>query len=353
MKGFQVVSDEALSKIETALRRGNHWLVISTLPYLIEAEHIHCFSSEVLAHDYKTYVEEEDESGILNVRSLADVLRHASGELSIHQFLNNTIMNEKNLSYLQDNLKYLGFGDKINEALQSQIKEAQPAFTISFHSEFNRQQMEARLHFKKSEQSDMYFFNKYDATLRHPTDQSLDRQASFYINKGNGVTVKEAFNLLNGRAINKDFTSKEGQTYNAWMQLDLKHKDPNGQYSVKMYHERYGFDMEKVLSSLPIKELKDPEQKEAMLKSLQKGNVQSVTFLNETGQEKRFIEAAPQYKTIHQYDEHLKPIIKESNQRQGISQPKTAQKNKVSESGEEEDSRSLKKKRMNKKGLSI
>lgn len=264
-------------------------------------------------------------------------------------------MNEKNLNYLKDNLKYLGFGEQLHESVEAAIKEGKPEFTLSFEALFNRQKIEATLHFKKSDQSDHYFFNKYEANLRQEQDAALDRQHTFYINKGSGVTMKEAFNLLNGRAVNKDLTNREGQVYNAWLQLDLKNKDASGQYPVNMYHERYGFDLEKVLSTQSIKELKDPQQKEALLKSLQKGNVQSVTFLTAVGQEKRFIEAAPQYKTINQYDEQFKPLRKEAEKKEVPNQEegKSAKQKTGQGSGEDEEGPELTKKRTKKKGLSI
>ena len=50
---------------------------------------------------------------------------------------------------------------------------------------------------------------------------------------------------MSGRAINKDLTTKEGQLYNAWMQMDFKETDKNGNYQLKQYHTNYGYDLEK------------------------------------------------------------------------------------------------------------
>ncbi len=67
----------------------------------------------------------------------------------------------------------------------------------------------------------MYFFNKYNLTLKQENSPNMMEQ-TFYINKGNNITLKEAFNLVSGRSINKDLTNKEGQVYNAWMQMDFQ-----------------------------------------------------------------------------------------------------------------------------------
>lgn len=42
-----------------------------------------------------------------------------------------------------------------------------------------------------------------------------------------GITGKEAFNLLDGRAVQKDIVTRERQPYKAWIQLDLETKDKN------------------------------------------------------------------------------------------------------------------------------
>jgi hypothetical protein len=56
---------------------------------------------------------------------------------------------------------------------------------------------------------------------------------TIYLNKGRGITIKEAYNLLNGRSIHKDLSNKEGQKYQAWLQLDFKQIDNNGNYKNK------------------------------------------------------------------------------------------------------------------------
>lgn len=45
--------------------------------------------------------------------------------------------------------------------------------------------------------------------------------------------------------INKALFNKEGERYNAWIQLDLAEKNDKGQHPMLQYHDRYGFDLEK------------------------------------------------------------------------------------------------------------
>ena len=63
---------------------------------------------------------------------------------------------------------------------------------------------------------------------------------TIYLNKGQGITMKETYNLLNGRAVNTDLINKAGEKYNAWIQLDLEKKNEQGNYETKQFHQNYG-----------------------------------------------------------------------------------------------------------------
>ena len=166
------------------------------------------------------------------------------------------------------------------------------------------------MNFRKSDSTDMYFFNNYNASLEKANGEKNEQ--TFYLNKGKGVTGKEAFNLLDGRAVQKDLVTKEGQPYKAWMQLDFEKKDKNNNFEVKQYHEKYGFDLKAAVEKFPITDLKDPEKEKALMQSLQKGNVQSVTIEKDGSSHKMFIEADPQFKKVNLYDANMKLIARES-----------------------------------------
>jgi hypothetical protein len=211
-------------------------------------------------------------------------------------------MNNENLEFLHDNLKYLGFGDNtlLNQQLEEQIlKESKEIelYTEAYFDDFCR--LEAKLYFRRSDQKEMYFFNKYEALLRYPDDPDKNRSQTFYINKGMGVTFKEAFNLLQGRAVNKDLVNIEGEKYNAWVQLNFEEKDLHSNYKVKQYRAQYRYELEKVLENYPIRELQNEETKAVLIRSLRRGNLQLVTFVKVSKTEKMFIEANPMFKTIN------------------------------------------------------
>jgi hypothetical protein len=218
-------------------------------------------------------------------------------------------MNEQNVNYLKEQVKYMGFGEKLHAELEQRIVKGKPEFQLLFQATVNQKPFEAVLNFRKSDNSDMYFFNSYTAKLDKNDNKSVEQ--TYYINKGKGLTTKEAYNLLDGRAVFKELTNKEEQPYNAWLQLDFKNKEKHGNYILKQYHEHYDYDLAKSLSGLPIKELQTDTQRMELVKSLEKGNLQAVTVEHGGRQQKIFIEANPQYKTINLYDGQMYRLKKD------------------------------------------
>ncbi|HEY0744407.1 MAG TPA: hypothetical protein VGD40_23235 [Chryseosolibacter sp.] len=220
-------------------------------------------------------------------------------------------MNLKNLEFLKEGIKYLGFGEGLNNKLAEEIGAGKNEFQLRTENQYGKDKVSYTLDFRKSDQSDMYFFNKYTATLPG-VGTSADKSQTFFIKKNSGVTAKEAYNLLNGRAVNKDLTNQEGEKYNAWLQIDWSQKDNNGNHKFKMIHEAYGFNLQHVLEKHPIKELADQTTRARLTQSLERGNLHQVTFQKGDKEEKMFIEANPQYKSLNVFDSNLKKVFQEN-----------------------------------------
>lgn len=219
-------------------------------------------------------------------------------------------MNENNLAYLEKQLLNLGFGDHMNAKMKSHIESERSEFNLQHTFKYNNTDMLVDLAFRRGEQNEMYFFNSYRATLKDDPNMSH----TFYLDKGNAITSKEAFNLLQGRAVNKDLVNKEGEKYNAWVQLDIKgDKDLKQNFKLDRYHENYGYDLTKAMNELILKPMSVKEDQD-VYNSLKKGNVQSVTFLKEGEEVKGFIEANPKDRTINIYDGKMEPLSKEAKQ---------------------------------------
>lgn len=228
-------------------------------------------------------------------------------------------MNEQNKDFLKQRLFYLGFGDSLNAELEKKIHQQEPQFKLNIQGEFQsagkKNIVEYELDFSKSKQNDMYFLNNYTAALIGDQGEK-ERSQKFYLNNGSGVTAKEAFNLLEGRAVFKNnLVNKNDEKYKAWLQLNLMETDDRGNHRVQQYHEAWRYDLEKNLNKHPIRELANTAQKEQLIKSLEKGNVEQVTFVQDDKEVKMFLEANPKDRNLIIYDENL------NRQFQGIKQP--------------------------------
>jgi len=310
-----VISDEAFSVAVSSVSQGFTWFVYNTSPYFLAEEDVRFFRTEKQALDWAR--EQSSDTAafkVIRISSLIDLYKEISYGEGLKNIFNqpkNNFMNQQNLDYLKDNLRFMGFADKLHADLEKNIQQGFPEFVLKMDSDFNGKKMDSTLYFKRSDQTDLYFFNRFDAHLHHPKDPEKDRQQIFYLNKGHGVTLKEAFNLLEGRAVHKQMSNREGEKFQAWIQLDFKQKEENGNYKTKQYHEHYGYDLASSLKNFPIKELQNDQQRERLMMSLEKGNVQSVTMTAGGREQLFFIEANPQYKTISVYDAHMKMLSKE------------------------------------------
>ncbi|WP_121355744.1 hypothetical protein [Flavisolibacter nicotianae] len=265
-------------------------------------------------------------------------------------------MNEKNFDYLKDQVKFTGFGDALEVELREKMQKQSPEFQIYHNTKFGNDVATATLHFKKSEQSEMYFFNKYDLTVKLENSPDMLKQ-TFFINKGNNITLKEGYNLMSGRAVNKELTNKEGQRYNAWLQMDFKETDRNGNYQLKHYHQNYGFDLQKELAKHPIKELGSEQEKARLLESLQRGNRQAVTVIKKGNEQRMFIEANPKFKTLNIYDSSMQRVYslaqKEKNAPEQSVKQEAKKESRKQGADEEDGFAEPKQKRSRRKGQSI
>jgi len=348
MNNEHPISDEVLELVNMALSKGEHWMAYNQSLYFIDKEDVHFFKLQNEAKEFannnfsdrdahnviyfnsildifkeipypenaeKDLVNNPDINGLYNYDGNAftdSLIEHIDQQqLSIfNSQLKTNIMNNENFQYLSDNLKYMGFGENLKTDLEKKLNEGKADFKLHYKAEINKKPFEVTMNFRKSDTSDMYFFNNYHASLEKGKDEKAEQ--TFYLNKGKGITGKEAFNLLDGRSVHKDLITKEGQPYKAWMQLDFENKGKNNNFEVKQFHEKYGFDLKAAVEKFPITDLKEPGTEKALMQSLQKGNVQSVTIEKDGSTHKMFIEADPQFKKVNLYDSNMKQVAKES-----------------------------------------
>jgi hypothetical protein len=221
-------------------------------------------------------------------------------------------MNEKNLDYLVNQIKFTGFGEGHRDELKEKMEKQEQQITIFHQADFGKDKTVATLQLNKSDESDMYFFNRYSLMLKTSKNPDPTKQTFYINNNQSNITLKEAYNLMSGRAIHKELTPKEGEKYQAWMQLNFKETDKNNNYKIKQYHQNYGYNLETTLSKYPIKELGNEAERSQLIESLKRGNKQSATFTQNDKEQKIFIEASPQFKSLNFYDSNLQRIKAEN-----------------------------------------
>ncbi len=220
----------------------------------------------------------------------------------------NESMNVETFEYLKERVRYTGFGEGLNNQLERGLKEGLPEFTVYGSHEFGKDRVDMALHFSRSsrEGSEKYFFNRYEIALK--AEGSESRQMFFINNKGQSITLREAYNLMKGRSVFKELTPKEGARYNAWLKLDFQKRDEHGNAKLQTFNENYGFDLKEAVGRLPLKELKEPDKLAKLFEQLQKGDLVEATLLRKENGETTerevtvLITADPKYKSMQMFD---------------------------------------------------
>lgn len=175
------------------------------------------------------------------------------------------------------------------DGLDAGIASGNNHFEIYSEAIFDNNKMEAQIHFYKLPESGEYSISKYEASTKATLYPFEERKNGFMIIRGKGVAFKEAYNLLQGRPILKDFLAPSQVSYSAWMDLNLNERDVSGNYREVKYSVK-GFDLEAAVKMYPIKELLDEDSANDLIWSLQRGDRAEVTFKKKRIEEKMFIE---------------------------------------------------------------
>lgn len=206
-------------------------------------------------------------------------------------------MNQQNHDYLQNQVKYLGFGDHLKDALTSEIQKGIDKFSLQFPFDNQSNKSIYTLNFSKSNNSEMYFFNSYELKLN-------DLSHTFQVNGTKGVTAKEAINLLEGRAVKTVVNFKDKGEQDVFMQLDLdkiKDHDNSKFLPMKYFNEKYGINTAEILNKAPVSGFEN--YKDDAIKNLEKGNLVKVNFIFKNENIDGFISLNPQYKNLNYYDD--------------------------------------------------
>jgi hypothetical protein len=230
-------------------------------------------------------------------------------------------MNQENLDFYKEQLKYAGFGERLNDQLGrlfTNDDEKTVVFntSIEYGKDAAAKTVNYDLRFQRSATSSLFFLNNYSASMEKSPGELVSN--TFYLDRAKGITAKEAFNLLEGRSVYKELKNKEGETYTAWVKLNPELKDEKGNMKFSMFNDNYGYDLTKSLEKVQTPDLVLNLSKEDTLKSLQKGNL--VELHSADKKEKIFIAADPQYKTMAVFNEAGEKQFVNNKQAESVSQ---------------------------------
>lgn len=182
--------------------------------------------------------------------------------------------------------------------LLGRISQNKPLFEIDVVDNFEMNTvLEVRLHFRTCG-TESYFLLKYDACL-HYFDQPDRKVGQTFLMLQMVPTLKEAFNLLQGRSVVKTIRSTKGENHKCWVKLDFSERDSSDNYKLI----RYRYDpscLEKLLDQYPTMiEAEDQNGRSKLLDSLKAGNKELVTIRKHNGRSmKRLVEMNPEAKTL-------------------------------------------------------
>jgi hypothetical protein len=170
------------------------------------------------------------------------------------------------------------------------------------------ERMDLKLQFRRDKEGNMQF-PYYEATLKDLINPAGDRSYTFRVDKQQGFDVKEAYNLLKGRAVKRSFVNAEGKTTSEWVQLNFKEKGPDGNYVMDRFPSGYGFDLYAAVPAwLQFNEHLSAEQQQTIMAGLQKGNRESFKLPVGGKTHTYYIEADPRSKSVQFYDNRHQPV---------------------------------------------
>lgn len=258
------------------------------------------------------------------------------------------IMTENEKGFNENQFKRFGLKEAFTPEVIKKMEKGEPHIQEQFHKMYNGDEASAVIYLKKSATSSLYFLNKFDLSVRKEGQAHAVKQ-TFYNNDFQkkvkqpeelyGVvhevhqlkkiaeqlsdqpgertlsekntnkfyttfTFKEAVNYCLGHPVLKTFKNQNQEEYQAWVKPNFKNVLSNGNYEMQQYRvSKDGFDHEKVLSNFSIKETANPQYKQRLIESHQRGNLQLTTFVGVDGkEEKLYTSPNIPLKTLNVYD---------------------------------------------------
>lgn len=207
----------------------------------------------------------------------------------------------ENFASLTATLGELGFNiDKLN--LDRRLDFEKVKTSIDIISPWGANNYEVKIHLEK-DSSGQYQMSSYTGTLKDWSNPDKNRSYTFDVNLG--INVREAANLLQGRAILKYFRAAENQMASKWLQLDLKNLTHDGKLQLKETPADYDFNLRQEVTKI-AEVLNKPELVSMkVLNGMEEGNQ---VVLKELNGKTAYFQVSPLDKQIIILNDKKQPI---------------------------------------------
>ncbi len=194
---------------------------------------------------------------IMHTRNIANIQKDA--------------LQQYNLYTVQESMRRAGFNHNMEGTIKKMLDLGMPS--MHFHyADVTNPKTNFVLHFKKNLSSGSYYFEKFDAISRPSLNDSMNSPSAvkktFSQIQGESFTAKEASSLVNNEPVYKNYLGHE-----RWITLANSH-DTNQHPALNFIN----MNLEKQLTSLPIKDIQNKTVLESVVKSLKNGNTKDITL---------------------------------------------------------------------------
>lgn len=204
-------------------------------------------------------------------------------------------MEEQNMEYIREQLHSLGFREVPAKEIMARLREDGDKFRVegemSLSQRGKREKVLYGIFFKKYERTQLYLPYAYYAALKN--DRA--RSQVFGISSASAFTLPEAFNLLNGRAVNKLILGRKTcKLCPVWFQMNFNARDAHGNHRIERVKigDR-SYLLAHLLNKHGILESREPKVLSALITSLYQGNAEPVTLVRNGREIRAFVEASP------------------------------------------------------------
>ncbi len=206
----------------------------------------------------------------------------------------------EHLRFMREELRYLGITDFPEKEVADQIISGKDKIRIDGKLEFSeygkKQEMDYSVFLKNYERPNRYHAYQFLATVKGEQEKTR----AFHIRPDAHFNMKDAFNLLNGRAVQKlTYDTHTHKMENQWFQLDPVLKDIHGNAKIERF--KLSRIEDKVIASLnafPIRQMMNPAERVNLILSLFNGNAEPVNILHNGKDLKGFVAASPRQNSV-------------------------------------------------------